>query len=92
MPPGQPPPGTQILDAEGKLVLPGLIAVRASAGLYGDGGWFQNADKELTDPDTAWVRAIDALNPADPAFADARQAGVTTVLAGPGDDQTWRGA
>jgi imidazolonepropionase-like amidohydrolase len=44
-----------------------------------------NADhEELTDPDTAWLRAIDALNPADPAFEDARQAGVTCLLAGPG--------
>jgi imidazolonepropionase-like amidohydrolase len=54
-------------------------------GLFGDGSGFQNADhEELTDPDVAWVRAIDALNPADPAFADAREAGVTTVLTGPG--------
>jgi imidazolonepropionase-like amidohydrolase len=67
------------------MVLPGLIDARTSAGLFGDGSGFQNADhEELTDPDTAWVRAIDALNPADPAFADAREAGVTALLAGPG--------
>jgi imidazolonepropionase-like amidohydrolase len=89
IPPGQdtrhpPQPGYENLDASGKVVLPGLIDARTSVGLFGDGSGFQNADhEELTDPDTAWVRAIDALNPADPAFADARQAGITTLLAGP---------
>jgi imidazolonepropionase-like amidohydrolase len=75
----------EILDATGRIVLPGLVDARTSAGLFGDGSGFQNADhEELTDPDTAWVRAIDALNPSDPALADARAAGVTTLLAGPG--------
>lgn len=75
----------EVLDATGKFVLPGLIDARTSAGLFGDGTGFQNADhEELTDPDTAWVRAIDALNPADSAFADARRAGVTALLTGPG--------
>lgn len=83
--PGVVPPGYEILDVAGRIVLPGLIDARTSAGLFGDGSGFQNADhEELTDPDTAWVRAIDALNPADPALVDACQAGVTTLLAGPG--------
>ena len=85
VPPGQVPEGYEVLDAAGKVVLPGLIDARTSAGLYGDGSGFQNADhEELTDPDTAWVRAIDALDPHDPVFADARAAGVTTLLTGPG--------
>ncbi len=84
-PAGPLPTGYETLDATGKIVLPGLIDARTSVGLFGDGSGFQNADhEELTDPDTAWARAIDALNPADPAFADAREAGVTTLLAGPG--------
>jgi imidazolonepropionase-like amidohydrolase len=79
------PPGYETIDAAGKWVLPGLIDARTSAGLFGDGSGFQNADhEELTDPDTACVRAVDALNPADPAFEDARQAGVTCLLTGPG--------
>jgi imidazolonepropionase-like amidohydrolase len=84
--PGGPlPSGYQEIDAAGKHVLPGFIDARTSIGLYGDGTGFQNADhEELTEPDSAWVRAIDALNPADPAFEDARQAGVTCALAGPG--------
>ncbi|MGD8625972.1 MAG: amidohydrolase, partial [Anaerolineae bacterium] len=81
---GHPPPGGRVVDATGRYVLPGLIDARTSVGLYGDGSGAQHADhEELTDPDSAWVRAVDAINPADPAFADAREAGVTTLLAGP---------
>ncbi len=85
IPPGPLPDGCETLDATGKVVLPGLIDARTSVGLFGDGDGFQNADhQESTSPDTAWVRAIDALNPADLAFTDALQAGVTTLLTGPG--------
>ena len=85
VPPGEVPSDCERLDATGRIVLPGLIDARTSAGLFGDGTGFQNADhEELTDPDTAWVRAIDALNPADSVFADAREAGITTLLTGPG--------
>ncbi|MBN1660453.1 MAG: amidohydrolase family protein [Anaerolineae bacterium] len=85
VPPGPVPEGYEILDANGQIVLPGLVDARTSAGLYGDGSGFQNADhEEITDPDTAWVRALDALDPHDPVFADARAAGVTTLLTGPG--------
>ncbi len=84
VPDGSLPPGYNAIDAAGKCVLPGLIDARTSVGLFGDGSGFQNADhEELTEPDTAWLRAIDALNPADPAFEDARHAGVTCLLAGP---------
>jgi len=83
--PGELPSDSEWLDAAGGIVLPGLIDARTSAGLFGDGTGFQNADhEEITDPDTAWVRAIDALNPADSVFADAREAGITTLLTGPG--------
>lgn len=86
------PPGYEAVDASGQVVLPGLIDARTSAGLFGDGDGFQNADhEEATDPDTAWVRAIDALNPSDLAFADARQAGITTLLAGPGTSNAANG-
>jgi imidazolonepropionase-like amidohydrolase len=85
VPPGPTPPDYKVLDATGRIILPGLIDAHTSVGLFGDGSGFQNADhEELTNPDTAWVRASDALNPADPAFDDAREAGITTLLAGPG--------
>ncbi len=78
-------PDWDVIDASGKMVLPGFVDARTSVGLYGDGSGFQSADdEELTGPDVAWLRAVDAINPKDPAFDDARQAGVTTLLAGPG--------
>ncbi len=50
----------------------------AGLGFEGDDG------NEATDPVTPQLRAIDALNPLDRTFAEARQSGVTTVLTGPG--------
>lgn len=40
--------------------------------------------KEQTNPVTPELRAIDAVNPMDPAFHDAIAAGITSVMAGPG--------
>ena len=39
---------------------------------------------EFSDPVTPQMRAIDGLNPFDPCFREARDAGVTTVVTGPG--------
>lgn len=39
---------------------------------------------EETLPVTPTLRAIDAVNPMDPAFHDAIEAGITSVMAGPG--------
>ena len=47
-------------------------------GFEGDDG------NEATDPCTPHLRAIDGVNPMDRCFRDARLAGVTTVLTGPG--------
>ena len=35
-------------------------------------------------PVTPTLRAIDAINPMDPAFHDAIKAGITSVMVGPG--------
>ena len=39
---------------------------------------------EATKPVTPELRAIDAVNPEDPAFAEALSCGVTSVCTGPG--------
>ena len=39
---------------------------------------------EGTNPVTPYLRAIDAINPMDPAFHEAIGAGITSVMAGPG--------
>ncbi len=73
------------LDADGGYVLPGLIDAHCHVGVFGDGGGIESEDgNEATDPCTPHLRAIDAINPFDRCFVDAAQAGITTVLTGPG--------
>ena len=47
-------------------------------------GWAGSDTNELTDPVTAGVRALDAINPADMGFDDALAGGITTVNVNPG--------
>lgn len=70
---------------QGALVLPGWIDIHCHLGMFGDGLRFEGDDgNEETDPVTPHLRAIDAVNPFDRCFSDALDAGVTTVLTGPG--------
>jgi imidazolonepropionase-like amidohydrolase len=79
------PEDAQIYDAAGKVVMPGLIDAHCHVGLFPDGiGWEYSDGNEMTDPITPHMRALDAVHPEDPAFRDLIEAGVTTVLTGPG--------
>jgi imidazolonepropionase-like amidohydrolase len=79
------PEGAQIVEAAGKWVLPGLIDAHSHVAIYGEPSVWANLDiNESTSPNTAHLRAIDAINPDDPALADLRAAGITTVYTGPG--------
>jgi imidazolonepropionase-like amidohydrolase len=79
------PMGAEVIDAAGKWVLPGLIDAHSHLSLYGEPSVWAHMDiNETTSPNTAQLRAIDALNPDDPAFADVRSAGITAVYTGPG--------
>ena len=74
-----------VIDAAGGYVLPGFVEAHCHVGIWEDGMGFEGADgNEDTDPVTPQLRAIDAVNPADRAFEEARNAGVTTVVTGPG--------
>ena len=74
-----------IIDGSGLVVTPGLIDAHSHMGLFGDALGFEGADaNEDSDPITPHLRAIDGINPQDRAFSDARRAGVTTVVTGPG--------
>ncbi len=80
-----PPWNGPSLDAEGGHILPGLVDAHCHLGMFGDALGFEGDDgNESTDPCTPQLRAIDAINPLDRCFAEARAAGVTTVLTGPG--------
>lgn len=76
---------TQVIDARGHMLLPGLIDAHCHLGMVEDGMGFEGDDvNEMTDPITPELRAIDALNPFDKTFKEAYEAGITTVATGPG--------
>jgi len=73
------------IDANKGYLLPGLIDAHSHLGMWEDGLAFEGDDgNENTDPITPHLRAIDAVNPLDKAFEEALEAGVTTVVTGPG--------
>lgn len=75
----------EIIDAEGRYVIPGLIDAHCHVGLFADSTGFEGADgNEDSDPITPQLRAIDGIYPQDRAFSEARKAGITTVVTGPG--------
>jgi imidazolonepropionase-like amidohydrolase len=79
------PEDAQVYDAAGKVVMPGMIDAHCHVGLFPDGiGWEYSDGNELTDPITPHLRALDAVHPEDQAFKELVEAGVTTVLTGPG--------
>ena len=77
--------GAAVLDAAGLHIYPGFVEAHCHLGLCGSGIGFEGDDvNEMTDSLTPQLRAIDGINPMDPAFARALRAGVTTVCTGPG--------
>ncbi|MDL2236147.1 amidohydrolase, partial [Christensenellaceae bacterium OttesenSCG-928-L17] len=78
-------PDAQIIDCTEQFVLPGFIDAHCHIGMWEDGIGDEGADgNESTDPITPEMRAVDGVNPFDPCFIEAREAGITTVATGPG--------
>ncbi len=79
------PSGSKVVDVAGKIVMPGMIDSHCHVGIveeiYREEGDDSN---ETTDPLTPHLRAIDAVYPMDLGFRDALEAGVTTLVTGPG--------
>jgi len=79
------PEDALVMDAEGKIVMPGMIDAHCHLGMWEDSIGFEGADgNEMTDPVTPQLRAIDSINPMDRTFEEAREGGITTVCTGPG--------
>ncbi len=81
----QVPAGTDVIDARGRDVTPGIIEAHCHAGVSEEGvGWEGSDGNESTDPVTPQMRAVDGANPEDKAFSAFREAGVTAAQITPG--------
>ena len=77
--------GAEIYDASGLEVYPGFVEAHCHTGLHGYGIGFEGADyNEMGDIVACHLRGIDAIEPRDETLVEAREAGVTTLCAGPG--------
>lgn len=76
---------SEVLNVSGAWVMPGLIDAHCHVGISEE-KWGMVCDdcNEMTTPITPHLRAIDAVNPMDPAFHDAIMAGITSLMTGPG--------
>jgi len=79
------PRDDEAYDMGGALIVPGFVESHCHIGMWEDGIGIEGDDgNEDTDPCTPQLRAIDAINPVERAFSEALNAGVTTVVTGPG--------
>jgi imidazolonepropionase-like amidohydrolase len=79
------PDGAEVLDVAGAQVTPGLVDAHVHLGVHPEGdGPTANDTNEMTNPNTAGVRTIDAIDPFDEGFDLALAGGVTTVNVNPG--------
>ncbi|MGH3301654.1 MAG: amidohydrolase [Streptosporangiaceae bacterium] len=79
------PAGARVIDAAGGWVLPGFVEAHGHLGVHEEGeGWAGQDTNEMTEPVTAHVRALDAINPADIGFRDAISGGILAVNVNPG--------
>ena len=79
------PEGAEVIDAKGRLTTPGLVDPHSHIGIGEEGIGKEGQDyNEVSNPVTPQMRAIDAIYPDDKGFLQARQAGVTSVVTGPG--------
>src|SRR6478752_4411475 len=79
------PEGAQTIDAAGKWVLPGFVEAHGHVGIHEEANGPAGDDtNEMTTPNTAAVRAIDAINIDDEGFRDALSGGITSIVVKPG--------
>lgn len=79
------PEGTEVFDATGCLVTPGLIDAHCHIGLLGEAVRWEGDDvNEMSNPLTPEMRGSDGINPLDESFRLALEGGVTTAVTGPG--------
>lgn len=79
------PEGAEVFDASGLEVYPGFVDAHSHLGLDNYAcGWEGKDYNEMTDILCPQLRGVDSINPMDPTFKMAAEAGVTCVATGPG--------
>lgn len=79
------PEGARIIEGRRRFLVPGFVDAHSHLGVYPWPGTDANSDgNELTDPNTAMVRAIDSVWFEDPGMLRAIAGGTTTIQILPG--------
>jgi len=79
------PSGATVVDASGKIIIPGLVDTHSHIGIGGRPPVSANFDfNEATGPLQPALRALDAIWPADPGIRMATSGGITTANIMPG--------
>jgi imidazolonepropionase-like amidohydrolase len=79
------PEGAAIVDVTGRTIIPGLVDTHSHIGIYPRPSVPANEDgNEASGPVQAGLRALDAIDPADPGIRMATAGGVTTANIMPG--------
>jgi imidazolonepropionase-like amidohydrolase len=76
------PAGVKVIDATGKVVVPGLIEAHSTRGM-------DNANE--TNPNVPFLSVVDAIDPSQEYFEDCRRQGITTVAVVPGNNTMFGG-
>lgn len=77
--------GIDVIDAGGRLVMPGIIEAHCHMGITEEKKGMEGDDcNENVQPITPYLRALDAIHSMDAAFDDAVRAGITSAMIGPG--------
>ena len=86
------PTDAQVVDVQGRIITPGFIDAHTHIGIDEEIHQPIGDDcNEMTEPNTAELRAMDAINYRDLAFQDAVKAGITTVMITPGSANVFGG-
>ncbi len=88
----QIPAGAKVQDATGKVIMPGIVDSHSHIGIAGNPTVSDSQDgNEGSGPVQPGLRALDAINPADPNIRMATSGGITTANIMPGSGNVMGG-